>query len=117
MRIGMDIIEIDRVARAAERAHFVERVYTSEEVAYASKRRRDETLAGMFAAKEAAAKALGTGVRGFKLNDIEVAHDALGAPYLRFYGGAAERLGGAKATLSITHDTTSAGAVVLIEEA
>ncbi|MCI8435607.1 MAG: holo-ACP synthase [Clostridia bacterium] len=114
MRIGIDLIEIERVAQAAARPHFCARVFTQAERDYADG--RAETLAGMFAAKEAAAKALGTGVRGFGLCDIEVTHDEFGAPTLRFYNRAAELFGGRKTSVSITHDRLSAAAVVLIEE-
>lgn len=114
MRIGIDLIEIERVAQAAARPHFCARVFTQTERDYADG--RAETLAGMFAAKEAAAKALGTGVRGFGLCDVEVTHDTFGAPSLRFYNHAAELLDGRKTSVSITHDRLSAAAVVLLED-
>ena len=73
-----------------------------------------EHLAGAFAAKEAFAKALGTGIRGFSLCEVEVLHDTLGAPYFALSGKAAA-LAEARAlefTLSITHTGTLAAAMV-----
>ena len=83
--IGIDIIEIDRIAKAIERkgAHFIERLFTRNEQPTAS----DVTAhylatyyAGRFAAKEAVVKALGTGFRGITWLDIEILNDKLGNP-------------------------------------
>lgn len=76
--IGIDIVEIDRIKKAVESEHFLNRVYTSDEKDYASSKHNPfQTYAGMFAAKEAAVKALG-GV----INDYEVFHTIQGKPYL-----------------------------------
>jgi holo-[acyl-carrier protein] synthase len=82
--VGVDAIEIDRVAAALERTPaLVDRVFTAAEQAYCGTRtgrRRAASYAGRFAAKEAVAKALGTGVVGFGFRDIEIVNGADGAP-------------------------------------
>lgn len=112
--IGLDIIEIDRIATAAANPRFLQRVYTQSELQYAQN--CPETLAGMFAAKEAAAKALGTGFNGVTFTDLEVLHTEAGAPYLRFYNRAELLMQGKSAQLSVTHNRTTAAAVVITEE-
>ena len=87
LRTGVDLIEIERVRVAVEQYgdRFLARVYTPAELAQC--RGRYESLAGRFAAKEAAAKALGTGVwrEGINWTDIEVQKDPdTGAPSLVF---------------------------------
>lgn len=111
--LGIDLVEIDRVARALKNDRFAERVFTERERRYADGK-RTETFAGMFAAKEAAAKALGTGFQGIRHTDIEILHNDAGAPYLELHGRAAALAAGKRAQVSITHSRTSAAAVVLI---
>lgn len=82
--IGTDIIEISRISAAMEKPGFLKKLYTSAEQEYInSKSDRSQTAAGMFAAKEAAAKAMGTGFGKFSPTDIEILYDENGAPYAR----------------------------------
>ena len=118
--LGFDATDIPRVretyARYGER--FLRRVFTEGEIAYCT-RRRDPVphLAGRFAAKEAAMKALGTGhSRGVLWKDIEVVRVG-GPPQLRLHGGAArraEQMKVVKSLLTITHAETLAMAQVLL---
>lgn len=112
--LGLDLVEIERVRKAAANPRFTARIFTESERAYA--RDKSETLAGMFAAKEAAVKALGTGFAGIRFTDIEVLHHPSGQPYLRMHGRAAELAQGRRVQLSVTHSRTTAAAVVLIED-
>jgi holo-[acyl-carrier protein] synthase len=101
--------------------HFLDRVYTPAEQAYClGKRKAAESLAARFAAKEAGAKALGTGItHGVNWLEIEVVREPSGRPTLQFHGRAAEfaaRLGVTRAALSITHTTTLAMASVVLED-
>ncbi|MCL2838431.1 MAG: holo-ACP synthase [Oscillospiraceae bacterium] len=106
--VGIDIIEVSRVSELMNRKeNFLERNFTEAEREFNLK---SESVAGNFAAKEAFAKALGTGVRGFNLRDIEVLRNELGAPYILFRG---ER---SNAQVSISHTKTTAVAVVIITE-
>lgn len=107
IKTGIDIVEIKRFSELKNREAFLERVFTQAEGEYLKKKGNlCESMAGMYAAKEAFAKYLGTGVRGFSLREIEVRHDALGQPHLFFRGEAVS------AGLSISHSDTTAVAVV-----
>ena len=81
--IGNDIIEIERVEKAISKEGFIAKVYTQREIENIVKRgNRIETYAGIFSAKEAISKAIGTGVREFALTDLEILNDDLGKPYV-----------------------------------
>ncbi|MGD0903344.1 MAG: holo-ACP synthase [Terracidiphilus sp.] len=120
---GIDLIEIGRIQRSVDRygGRFLDRVYTAAEKAYClGKRNSAESFAARFAAKEAGAKALGTGISfGVSWLEIEVAREASGRPTLRFHGRAAQiaaGLGVARAALSITHTASLAMASVVLED-
>jgi holo-[acyl-carrier protein] synthase len=94
LAVGVDMIEIPRIARAIERwgERFLKRVYTPYEIARC--RGRVPELAVRFAAKEAASKALGVGIwwwGGIGWTEAEVRSDRLGKPLLVLYGRAKER--------------------------
>ena len=118
--IGTDMCEIARIERAIEKAHFYERVFSEEERAYLEQRGKQKaaSAAAMFAAKEAVAKALGTGfAKGVSVSGISVTHDALGAPGVVLSLGALERLhalGGEDVLLSLSHESGMALAFALI---
>lgn len=115
--LGIDLCDVARIERAMERPNFLLRLYSEPE------RERIRTggaqsAAGYFAAKEAVAKALGTGFRGFGMCDIRMANDAAGRPVCTLAGGAArqlERMGGGQVLVSITHSGGFAAAVAVIE--
>jgi holo-[acyl-carrier protein] synthase len=118
--IGLDATEIPRVAAVFRRYgdRFLQRVFTPGEIEYCFRHRDPApSLAARFAAKEAAMKALGTGLgRGVTWRDIEVVRRH-GPPALCFHGGAAARLaalGGESALLTLTHSETLALAHVML---
>ncbi|MGA3371144.1 MAG: holo-ACP synthase [Terracidiphilus sp.] len=120
---GIDLTEIERIQQSMDRygARFLDRVYTLAEQAYClRKRNAAESFAARFAAKEAGAKALGTGIsQGVSWLEIEVEREPGGRPTLRFHGRAAERaarLGARRAALSITHTAALAMASVVLED-
>ena len=115
--IGVDIIEIDRVAKAASKGSFMVKTFTKGELEYYERTgKRDETLAGMFAAKEAVAKASGRGLMsGYKLTDIEVGHTDTGQPHIMLYGGAKDLFGGLVPKISISHNKTMAIAFCVVD--
>ena len=81
--IGNDIIEIERIEKAISKEGFKNKVYTQRELENIEKRgNRTETYAGIFSAKEAISKAIGTGVREFSLIDLEILNNDLGKPYV-----------------------------------
>ena len=118
--VGVDLCGVARIERAIEKAHFYERVFTVEERAYLDKkgRGRAQSAAAMFAAKEAVAKALGTGFSGGVMPwNISVVHDEKGAPGAELSGAAKERLeqmGGAGVRISLSHEGDSAIAFAVI---
>lgn len=118
--VGIDIIEIDRVADVIQRHgdRFLNRVYTQDEIAHC--RGRISELAARFAAKEAVMKALGTGIRGVGWKDIEVLPNRRGKPLVFLYGRGAKRaehieLRGLE--ISLTHSKEYAIASVVGERA
>ena len=120
---GIDLVEIGRIQQSMDRygSRFLDRVYTGAEQAYClRKRKAAESFAARFAAKEAGAKALGTGIRnGVSWLEIEVVREPSGRPTIQFHGRAAQfaaRLGVARAALSITHTDTLAMASVVLED-
>ena len=118
--IGTDIIEIDRIRKAVQRDSFLQRVFTEGEISiYQEKGLNPQTLAGFFAAKEAFAKALGTGFRGFSFRDVEGRTDNLGKPFLVL----SEKLDLLSCVpsfrniyVSISHSNQNAVAFVILEE-
>ena len=115
---GIDILEIERIRRVAERygERFYRRLYTEGEIAYC--RGRAPQLASRFAAKEAVMKALGTGARGVHWTDIEVVRGRGQAPRIELHGTAlarAERLGLSQLALSLSHSKDYAVASVVGE--
>lgn len=120
---GIDMVEIRRIEQSIERFgdRFLTRVYTPVERTYClRKRNAAESFAARFAAKEAGAKALGTGIsRGVYWHEIEVVREPGGRPSLHFSGRAAEiarRLGVKHTALSLTHTAELAMASVLCED-
>lgn len=120
--LGTDLTEIARVRRSVERfgSRFLSRIYTPGEIAYCL-RKKDaaESLAARFAAKEAGAKALGTGIsRGVSWQEFEVRREPSGKPSLWLSGRAAElaaELGIDRLSLSLTHTRDLAMAIVIAE--
>jgi holo-[acyl-carrier protein] synthase len=122
--LGTDLIEIARVQASIDRfgARFLERLFTPGEIAYCLRKKRHaaESFAARFAAKEAGAKALGTGIsRGIGWREIEVRREAGERPTLHLSGRAAARaaaMGVRGFQLSLTHSQTLALAVVVAED-
>ncbi|MCI5059652.1 MAG: holo-ACP synthase [Alphaproteobacteria bacterium] len=126
---GIDLLDIRRLETIMEKhgGRFKERYFTKAEIETAQMREKSGThflaLAKRYCAKEAGAKALGTGViDGIFMRDIEVTNDALGKPILTLHGGAKKRLEemtpeGKKAVihLSLTDEPPYAQAQVIIE--
>jgi holo-[acyl-carrier protein] synthase len=120
---GIDLVEIGRIQQSVDRygKRFLDRVYTAGEQAYCLRKRKSaESLAARFAAKEAGAKALGTGIsHGVSWLEFEVLREPGGRPTLQFHGRAAQiagRMGVAHVALSITHTSGLAMASVVLED-
>lgn len=121
--IGSDLCQISRITESLERwgYRFEKKVFTPAESEYCRSRRTPDThFASRFAAKEAALKALGTGIsQGIGWKDVEVTRQRGEAPQLVFYRKAAEliRERGIHAShLTLSHDGDYALAVVILEK-
>jgi holo-[acyl-carrier protein] synthase len=119
--IGTDIVEIQRIANVLERQgdKFVQRILTESEIAeYQARGNSVAFLAKRFAAKEAIAKALGTGIgRGISFQHMIVSNNSEGVPQVELQANAAERLkqlGGSKVLLSLSDEKNYALAFVAI---
>lgn len=110
--IGIDLCEIARMQRLLDEGHSLRRMFTEEEQTYITAKGASaaQTMAGMFAAKEAVLKALGTGM-SIAMTDIVVTHTELGQPVVTLAGRAAE-LGGT-VMISITHEAGMAAGMAI----
>lgn len=122
--IGVDLVDVARIDAAIARhgEHFLRRVFTEGEIAYCAKMRAPGPhYAARFAAKEAVAKAFGTGIGDrLALNEIEVCREEAGAPFIVLHGAAddfSRERGVVKIHLSLSHTAASAVAQVVIEGA
>ena len=119
--LGTDIVEIERIANAVENSdRLAQRVLTVSEMSiYLNHNDKARYLAKRWAAKEAAAKALGTGIgRGISFQDFETTNDQLGAPKLALFGSAkslAQSKGADNYYLSISDEINYAVATVIFE--
>jgi holo-[acyl-carrier protein] synthase len=116
--LGIDLIDIDRIAQALARhpQRFRRRILTEREDRYCGE--RVERIAGRWAAKEAVSKVLGLGVRGVGWREIEVLPNYAGQPQVLLHGRAAARaarLGTGEVTVSISHERRMAVAVAIAE--
>ena len=115
--VGIDLIEVQRVARVMEKPRFLQRIYTEGERERIA-RKGAESAAGYFAAKEAAMKALGVGM-AVPFASIGVVNDARGKPSVEFTGKSkelADKMGVRRAHVSISHSKEQAVAVVILED-
>jgi holo-[acyl-carrier protein] synthase len=114
--VGIDLLDVERLERALRRRpRLEERLFTDAEREYAAARARPSMhLAARFCAKEAVAKALGLTAWSFR--DVEVVATT-GAPQVRLSGSAARRADelGVRASVSLSHTETLAGAVALVQ--
>ena len=118
--VGLDVCDIARMEKILVDGRFLGRFFSLEEQEYIENKGRGAaaTMAGIFAAKEALVKALGTGFTSSSLSDIAVLHDKFGAPYYDLRGEFALHAAQRNITalhLSITHDGGIAAAVAIAE--
>lgn len=100
-RVGTDIVKISRIEKSIKSDSFLQRVFTEQEREYC---KRTESYAGIFAAKEAYFKAVGTGITQ-SLTGVEILHDDKGKPYIN---------GVSDCDVSISHDGEYAIATVIV---
>ena len=117
--VGIDLVEVPRIREMLEKhgQRFKERTFTAAEIAYCDARAEPAMhYAARFAAKEAVAKALGTGIwaEGVNWKDIEVGREASGKPVIILHGMAKEHAGEAACLVSLTHTRDLAMAQVFL---
>lgn len=116
---GVDIVEIDRIAKAAKNERFFEKIFSEAEIAlFEAGKYRMETVAGRFAAKEAVLKALGCGLGDIPMKDIETLRAPSGQPMTTLKGLAkqkADALGVKHMHISISHSERYAVAQAVAE--
>lgn len=124
IKIGTDICNVRRVSRAYSRfgRRFLNRILTPSEIAYVTSQPRHtvDRIAGRFAAKEAAVKALGTGWRGVSWKEIEITREKSGRPTITLHGRAARIASEFHLDhweVSLSHDTDYAQATVIAYKA
>lgn len=118
--IGTDIVDLDHFEGVMSRSHtgFLRHLFTENEIDYCE-RYKDKmaSYAAVFAAKEAFLKALRTGMAaGIAWKDVEVLHEASGAPRVVAHRKCAELLGEGRVHVTLSHSRSAAHAVVMIED-
>ena len=126
--IGIDIVRIDRMKKWIVRPLLIERYFHEKEIADGKAKGTADGastsvaamfFAARFAAKEAFGKAMGTGLMGISLKEIQVENTSNGKPIINLFGKAKDafvKTGGIKIHVSLTHETDNALAVVIIEK-
>lgn len=116
--VGIDIVKTERIKKT-NLEKFINRLFNEEEIDYINKKKKKvETIAGMFSAKEAVSKMLGTGIRNYKWKDIIIYHDKYNKPFVELKNNAksiSSSLKISNITLSITHEKDYAFAVAIGE--
>ena len=115
--LGLDLCGIARMEKLLADDRFLNRYFTEDEIGYIRSKGKGaaQTMAGIYAAKEALAKALGTGIT-FDLREISVLHDEAGKPGYALSGTAAGMAGGDRFWLSVSHEEGTAAAVCVRED-
>lgn len=117
--IGIDMLEISRMEQILLQNQSFLKVFGAAELKQLKLRNKAESYAANFCAKEAFSKALGTGLRGFSLKEVEVLRDGAGKPYFQLSGRAKAiaQKAGLIFHVSLTHTDSNAAAFVVAEKA
>lgn len=117
--VGIDLVEINRIEKSIKNPRFCSRVLGKTEYSQLEMRGFPvQSIAASFSAKEAFSKALGTGLRGFSMDEVELLRSADGRPSLSLSGRALEIANSRnlRFSVSVTHTKLYAAAVVIGEE-
>lgn len=118
--VGIDIVEVARINVFLLEERKMQRIFSKSEIGYLEKRKMNtQTAAGLWAAKEAFGKALGTGIFKFSLTDVEIISHENQRPIINLRGKAkvmADAMGASNIHLSISHEKNYAVAEVIIEK-
>jgi holo-[acyl-carrier protein] synthase len=116
--IGIDLVEVSRIAEMIKRPGFLERVFTPAEIKECrSFRHSAQSFAARFAAKEAVGKALGTGIGGkLSWQDVEILRTEHGSPIVNINASSIEQLNNRTIKISLSHTNNYAVAVAIIDK-
>ena len=120
MKVGIDILEVERIIKFVQDESFLSKNFTQYEMDYInSKKYKEQTLSGLFCAKEAFLKALGIGLKnGIDLKEIEINHKEFGKPYYKLSDNAKQIVDNFEITeidLSISHTNNIATAICVMK--
>jgi len=111
---GIDLVKMDRFDNLIDDDKFMNKVFNLEELDYINKHRCLETVAGMYAAKEACLKALKKGINDYHVKDILILHDNNNAPFIKLSGKLNEDFNLNNISVSISHDGEYAISIVTL---
>ena len=111
---GIDLVEIERIEKSLKNPRFLEKYFGEAERAELEKKNfKPESVAACFAAKEAFSKVVKAGISGFSLCEVQLLHEESGAPYFCLSGKAKELAREMELSVSVTHTTALAQAIVI----
>ena len=111
---GIDLINISRFENLINDNTFLESIFNPSEIEYINKHKSLDTIAGLFASKEAMLKALKKVINNYSLKDIEILHDSNNAPYVVLHNEIKKENDIDNISLSISHDSDYAIAIVTL---
>ena len=117
---GIDIIEISRIKKSIQNPRFIDKIFSEEEqkelLLKKNKRNKIESIAARFCAKEAFAKAIGTGIFNINLREVEILHESTGKSYIKLTGNLYKKYKNSEISVSLSHEKTYACAIVICTE-
>jgi phosphopantetheine--protein transferase-like protein len=114
VQTGIDLVKIDSFTKLMDNETFINNNFNESEINYLHEHYSTQTLAGLYASKEALLKALKKGINNYSLKDIEINHDSNSAPYIILHNKIKEDFNVKDISLSISHDGDYAIAIVLL---
>ena len=114
MQTGIDLVKIDSFTKLMDNETFINNNFNESEINYLHDHYSTQTLAGLYASKEALLKALKKGINNYSLKDIEIIHDDNNAPSILLHNSLKNDFDIKHISLSISHDGNYATAIVLI---
>ncbi len=113
--VGIDILNVNRMEKIKNKEKFMKNIFNEKEIEYIQKKNNNnQTIAGLYCAKEAFLKAIKKGIDYYSLKDIEVSHNEDGAPFIILHNELEKKYKNIDISLSISHDGEYATAIVLI---
>lgn len=112
---GIDIVDIARIEKSVQNPIFLKKYFSEDEqIMFSKKKNPYPSIAANFAAKEAFSKALGTGIRGFGLDEISVLRNECGAPFFSFTGNAKKIVESQGLSFSVSQSHTDSTACAMV---